>query len=92
VQGVQDSRHAFDRLSETAEDDTLVKWEAEATAAEDDRLHNPSSMDIYEVQLTKGVSQWDSSILNMLICLWHSTNKKAARVAPTEPSGTMARR
>ncbi|KAG1843425.1 hypothetical protein C8R48DRAFT_559693, partial [Suillus tomentosus] len=53
VQGVQDSRHAFDRLSETAEDDTLVKWEAEATAAEDDRLHNPSSMDIYEVQLTK---------------------------------------
>ncbi|KAG1787530.1 uncharacterized protein HD556DRAFT_1312716 [Suillus plorans] len=53
VQGVQDSRHAFDRLSETAEDDTLVKWEAEAVAAQDDRLHNPSSMDIYKVRLKK---------------------------------------
>ncbi|KAG2095122.1 uncharacterized protein F5147DRAFT_778816 [Suillus discolor] len=53
VQGVRDSQYAFDRLSETAEGDTLHTWEAEATAAQDDRLHNPSSMDIYEVQLTK---------------------------------------
>ncbi|KAG1718273.1 uncharacterized protein EDB91DRAFT_1090173 [Suillus paluster] len=53
VQGVQDSRYAFDRLTETADDDTLAKWEAEAAAAQDDRLHNPGAMDIYEVQLTK---------------------------------------
>ncbi|KAG2116993.1 uncharacterized protein F5147DRAFT_768380 [Suillus discolor] len=53
VQGVRDSQYAFDWLSETAEGDTLHTWEAEATAAQDDRLHNPSSMDIYEVQLTK---------------------------------------
>ncbi|KAG1854605.1 hypothetical protein F4604DRAFT_1685973 [Suillus subluteus] len=53
VQGVQDSQHAFDRLSETADDDTLVKWEAEAAAAQDDRLENPSAMDIYEVKMTK---------------------------------------
>ncbi|KAG1853038.1 hypothetical protein F4604DRAFT_1933492 [Suillus subluteus] len=36
VQGVRDSQHAFDRLTETADDDTLVKWEAEAAAAQDD--------------------------------------------------------
>ncbi|KAG0695461.1 hypothetical protein DFH29DRAFT_880030 [Suillus ampliporus] len=53
VQGVQDSQYAFNQLSETAEDDTLAKWEAEATATQDDRLHNPGTMDIYEVQLTK---------------------------------------
>ncbi|KAG1852523.1 hypothetical protein F4604DRAFT_1933676 [Suillus subluteus] len=53
VQGVQDSQHAFDRLTETAEDDAITKWEAEAAAAQDDRLHNPSSMDIYEIQLKK---------------------------------------
>ncbi|KAG1880162.1 hypothetical protein F4604DRAFT_1922842 [Suillus subluteus] len=52
-QGVRDSQHAFDRLSETADDDTLVKWEAEAAAAQDDRLENPSAMDIYEVKMTK---------------------------------------
>ncbi|KIK32827.1 hypothetical protein CY34DRAFT_100699, partial [Suillus luteus UH-Slu-Lm8-n1] len=28
-------------------------WEAEATAAQDNQLENPSVMDIYEVQLTK---------------------------------------
>ncbi|KAG1775259.1 hypothetical protein EV702DRAFT_1047112 [Suillus placidus] len=53
VQGVQNSQYAFDRLIETTDDDTLVKWEAEAAAAQDDRLNNPSAMDIYEVQLTK---------------------------------------
>ncbi|KAG1725161.1 uncharacterized protein EDB91DRAFT_1254899 [Suillus paluster] len=53
VQGVQDSRYAFDRLTETADNDTLAKWEAEAAAAQDDRLHNPGAMDIYEIQLTK---------------------------------------
>ncbi|KAG1766493.1 hypothetical protein EV702DRAFT_1204105 [Suillus placidus] len=46
----------------TADDDTLVKWEAEAAAAQDDRLDNPSAMDIYEVQLTKGNNK--SSTLN----------------------------
>ncbi|KAG1866108.1 hypothetical protein F4604DRAFT_1585594 [Suillus subluteus] len=53
VQGVRDSQHAFDQLSETASDDTLVKWEAEAAAAQDDQLENPSAMDIYEVKMTK---------------------------------------
>ncbi|KAG1726509.1 uncharacterized protein EDB91DRAFT_1061574, partial [Suillus paluster] len=57
VQGVQDSRYAFDRLTETANDDTLAKWEAEAAAAQDDRLHNPGAMDIYEVQLTKALTR-----------------------------------
>lgn len=59
MQGVRDSRYAFDRLSETADDDTLVKWEAEAAAAQDDRLENPSAMDIYEVQLTKGLWRYN---------------------------------
>ncbi|KAG1855363.1 hypothetical protein DFJ58DRAFT_841154 [Suillus subalutaceus] len=53
VQGVRDSQHAFDRLSETADHDTLVKWEAEAATAQDDQLENPSAMDIYEVKMTK---------------------------------------
>ncbi|KAG1866912.1 hypothetical protein F4604DRAFT_1505302, partial [Suillus subluteus] len=57
VQGVQDSQHAFDRLSETADHDTLVKWEAEATATQDDRLENPSAMDIYEVKMTKALTR-----------------------------------
>jgi hypothetical protein len=76
-------------LTETAEDDTIAKWEAEATAAQDDRLHNPSSMDIYEIQLTKGVLQWNSYLLHADM-LWQSTDKKTARVAPVEPSGTTA--
>ncbi|KAG2139258.1 hypothetical protein DEU56DRAFT_755571 [Suillus clintonianus] len=53
VKGVKDSRYAFDRLSETASEETLAKWEAEAEAAQNDRLDNPSAMDIYEVKLTK---------------------------------------
>ncbi|KAG1849775.1 hypothetical protein F4604DRAFT_1687361 [Suillus subluteus] len=53
IQMIRDSQHAFDQLSETANDDTLVKWEAEAAAAQDDRLENPSTMDIYEVKMTK---------------------------------------
>ncbi|KAG1814382.1 uncharacterized protein BJ212DRAFT_1274557, partial [Suillus subaureus] len=57
VQGVKDSQYAFDWLSETTDNETLVKWEAEATAAQDDQLQNPSAMDIYEVKLTKGQSQ-----------------------------------
>ncbi|KAG2074978.1 hypothetical protein BDR04DRAFT_978154, partial [Suillus decipiens] len=48
VQGVQDSQYAFDQLSETTDDDTLVKWKAEAAAAQYDQLYNPSTMDIYE--------------------------------------------
>ncbi|KAG1841512.1 hypothetical protein F4604DRAFT_1690349 [Suillus subluteus] len=46
VQGVRDSQHTFDQLSETADDDTLVKWEAEAATTQDDQLKNPSAMDI----------------------------------------------
>ncbi|KAG1887748.1 hypothetical protein F4604DRAFT_1674916 [Suillus subluteus] len=38
--GVEDSQHAFDQLTETAKDDAITKWEAEATAAQDDRPHN----------------------------------------------------
>ncbi|KAG1748871.1 uncharacterized protein EDB91DRAFT_1022914, partial [Suillus paluster] len=57
VQGVQDSQYAFEQLTETADDDTLAKWEAEAAVAQDDRLHNPGAMDIYEVQLTKGTGK-----------------------------------
>ncbi|KAG2057628.1 hypothetical protein BDR06DRAFT_1036818 [Suillus hirtellus] len=67
LQGVRDNQHAFDRLSETAEDDTLAKWEAEAMAAHDDRLHNPSSMDIYEVQLTKSPTRKQQE-LHLLNC------------------------
>ncbi|KAG1870872.1 hypothetical protein F4604DRAFT_1583524 [Suillus subluteus] len=57
VQGVRDSQHTFDRLSETADDDTLVEWEAEAATAQDDRLENPSAMDIYEVKMTKALTR-----------------------------------
>jgi hypothetical protein len=64
VQGVRDSQYAFDRLSETADDDTLVKWEAEAAAAQFDRHDNPSVMDIYEVQLTKGLCQYNYNMLS----------------------------
>ncbi|KAG1816504.1 uncharacterized protein BJ212DRAFT_1209423, partial [Suillus subaureus] len=53
VQGVKDSQFAFDWLSKTAKNDTLAKWEAEAAATQDDQLHNPNAMDIYEIQLTK---------------------------------------
>ncbi|KAG0692660.1 hypothetical protein DFH29DRAFT_817288 [Suillus ampliporus] len=67
VQGVQDSRYAFNQLSETAEDDTLAKWEADAAAAQDDRLHNPSAMDIYEVQLTKAPTRKQQE-LHLLNC------------------------
>ncbi|KAG2062679.1 hypothetical protein BDR04DRAFT_982694, partial [Suillus decipiens] len=53
VQGVRDSQYAFNHLSETADDEILAKWEAEAVAAQFDRLDNHDAMDIYEVQLTK---------------------------------------
>ncbi|KAG2351571.1 hypothetical protein BDR07DRAFT_1236481, partial [Suillus spraguei] len=51
------SQYAFDQLSKTTDDDTLIKWEVDAAAAQDDRLHNPSVMDIYEVQLTKALTR-----------------------------------
>ncbi|KAG1885419.1 hypothetical protein F4604DRAFT_1918114 [Suillus subluteus] len=41
----------------TADDDTLVKWEAEAATTQDDQLENPSTMDIYEVKMTKALTR-----------------------------------
>jgi hypothetical protein len=77
VQGVRDSQYAFDRLSETADDDTLVKWEAEAAAAQFDRHDNPSAMDIYEVQLTKGLCQYNYNTLSaMLIFIGKAPTRK----------------
>ncbi|KAG1783199.1 hypothetical protein EV702DRAFT_948208, partial [Suillus placidus] len=81
VQGVQDSQYAFDRLSETADDDTLVKWEAEAAAAQDDRLDNPSAMDIYEVQLTKGLWQYSNHSLGAAMWLASGITLEEAQVA-----------
>ncbi|KAG2030470.1 hypothetical protein BDR03DRAFT_1017069 [Suillus americanus] len=73
VQGVRDSKYAFDRLSETADDDTLVKWKAEAAAVQYDRLDNPSAMDIYEVQLTKALTRKQQEL--------HLLNHQARRLA-----------
>ncbi|KAG2354151.1 hypothetical protein BDR07DRAFT_1382468 [Suillus spraguei] len=73
MHGVRDSQYAFNQLSETANDNALVKWEAEAAAAQDDRLDDPSAMDIYEVQPMKD---------------WPSTDKEATRVASVEPSAS----
>ncbi|KAG2065475.1 hypothetical protein BDR04DRAFT_974067, partial [Suillus decipiens] len=53
MQGVRDSQYAFDQLSKTANDKTLVKWEAKAAATQFDQLDNPGAIDIYDVQLTK---------------------------------------
>jgi hypothetical protein len=89
VQGVRDSQYAFDWLCETADNDTLVKWEAEAAAAQDDWIENPSAMDIYEVQLTKGLWQYNNHWLHTH-GEWESTDKETTRVAPVEPSGEMA--
>ncbi|KAG1844237.1 hypothetical protein F4604DRAFT_1937648 [Suillus subluteus] len=85
VQGVRDSQHAFDQLSETADDDTLVKWEAEAAAAQDDRLENPSAMDIYDVKMTKGDQLDEYDKLDLMTMMLDAAELDSAASSSDDP-------
>ncbi|KAG1859862.1 hypothetical protein C8R48DRAFT_774577 [Suillus tomentosus] len=56
-QGAAESSEAFDKLNETADPDMVTEWHEQETAANASRAEDPSSMDIYEVQLEKAPSQ-----------------------------------
>ncbi|KAG2102537.1 uncharacterized protein F5147DRAFT_580924, partial [Suillus discolor] len=53
MKGVADSNMAFERLDETADADKVKDWEAQERLAHEQRRHDPTAMDIYEVQLRK---------------------------------------
>ncbi|KAG1845595.1 hypothetical protein C8R48DRAFT_750720 [Suillus tomentosus] len=53
MKGVADSNMAFERLDESADADKVKDWEAQERLAHARRRHDPTAMDIYEVQLRK---------------------------------------
>ncbi|KAG1861514.1 hypothetical protein DFJ58DRAFT_839661 [Suillus subalutaceus] len=64
IKGAAESQLAFEKLDETADDDKVRDWEAQERMAQEWRCHDPTAMDIYEVQLQKGGSLfvWQASI------------------------------
>ncbi|KAG2119461.1 uncharacterized protein F5147DRAFT_647419 [Suillus discolor] len=53
MKGVADSNMAFERLDETTDANKVKDWEAEERLAHEQWRHDPTAMDIYEVQLRK---------------------------------------
>ncbi|KAG1832498.1 hypothetical protein EV424DRAFT_1342450 [Suillus variegatus] len=53
MKGVTDSNMAFEWLDESADADKVKDWEAQERLAHERRRHDPTAMDIYEVQLHK---------------------------------------
>ncbi|KAG2108071.1 uncharacterized protein F5147DRAFT_745887 [Suillus discolor] len=53
MKGVADSNMAFERLDETANANKVKDWEAQERLAHERQHHDPTAMDIYEVQLCK---------------------------------------
>ncbi|KAG1900024.1 uncharacterized protein F5891DRAFT_980638 [Suillus fuscotomentosus] len=53
MKGVADSNMVFERLDESADADKVKDWEAQERLAHERRHHDPTAMDIYEVQLCK---------------------------------------
>ncbi|KAG1787299.1 uncharacterized protein HD556DRAFT_1247044, partial [Suillus plorans] len=53
MKGVADSNMAFERLDESANADKVKDWEAQERLAHERWRHDPTAMDIYEVQLRK---------------------------------------
>ncbi|KAI6127599.1 hypothetical protein EDD16DRAFT_1702332 [Pisolithus croceorrhizus] len=49
------AREAFDRLNEAVPSSQQENWWRQEEAALKDRVHDPSVMDIFEIQLTKGM-------------------------------------
>ncbi|KAG1884389.1 hypothetical protein F4604DRAFT_1677024 [Suillus subluteus] len=56
-QGVAKSSQAFDTLNDAADPDIVDAWEAQEKEAQESRIDDPSSLDIYDVQLNKGGSR-----------------------------------
>ncbi|KAG1804565.1 hypothetical protein EV424DRAFT_1474441 [Suillus variegatus] len=53
MKGVADSNMAFEQLDESADADKVKDWEAQERLAHERQSHDPTAMDIYEVQLRK---------------------------------------
>ncbi|KAG2086762.1 uncharacterized protein F5147DRAFT_659138 [Suillus discolor] len=68
VRGTANSKLVFEKLDETADPVKVWVWEAQERVAHQRRRHDPTAMDIYEVQLQKA-SRFSSN---------YSADKKAA--------------
>ncbi|KAG1894989.1 uncharacterized protein F5891DRAFT_1194653 [Suillus fuscotomentosus] len=55
---------AFEKLNATADPALVLQWAEQEAHAQASRLHDPKSMDIYEVQLDKGKSSLSSKSLS----------------------------
>jgi hypothetical protein len=58
VKGVAESTAAFQKLHESADAAKVIEWEEQERLAQQRRTMNPKAMDIYEVQLRRGMSQY----------------------------------
>lgn len=56
--GVAESTAAFKKLNETADAAKVTEWEEQERHAQQRRTINPKAMDIYEVQLQRGISEY----------------------------------
>ncbi|KAG2112328.1 uncharacterized protein F5147DRAFT_650963 [Suillus discolor] len=56
ITGCADSNEAFEKLNSTADPALVEEWEMQEADAQTACLHDPKSMDIYDVQLQKGKS------------------------------------
>ncbi|KAG1828929.1 hypothetical protein EV424DRAFT_1536162 [Suillus variegatus] len=53
MKGVADSNMAFEQLDESTDANKVKDWEAQERLAHEQQHHDPTAMDIYEVQLRK---------------------------------------
>lgn len=58
MKGVAESAAAFKKLNETADAVKVSEWEEQERQAQQRRTTNPKVMDIYEVQLQRGISEY----------------------------------
>ena len=52
--GMENSKSALEDLNSTANPDLIRKWERQARRAQKSRVHDVTSMDIYDAEVSKG--------------------------------------
>ncbi|KAG2085894.1 uncharacterized protein F5147DRAFT_659371 [Suillus discolor] len=67
MKGVADSNMAFEQLDETADADKVKDWEAQERLAHEQQRHDPTAMDIYEVQLRKAPTRKQQEVRLLMV-------------------------
>ncbi|KAG1717408.1 hypothetical protein EDB19DRAFT_1653793, partial [Suillus lakei] len=66
VKGVAESTTAFQKLNESTDAAKVIEWEEQERLAQQRHTVNPKAMDIYEVQLCRGMRPY------LIIFITHS--------------------